>query len=246
MNIVIPLAGLGSRFADAGYLEPKPLIYFRGKTMIEHAIESIGIYGKFIFITRLFLEPYHSRLMAILLKYTDEKNIVVIEKPTRGSAETILQAKDLIRSHTPLLQTNCDQILRWGPQDFLDHIYEQNCHGSVVTTSSTEKKHSYVKLNKQYYAEEFAEKNPISNQALVGVHYWERGYYFVDAAERMILENNTQNGEFYVSASYNYMLRNFKDNGKKCNITSFQIHGTEINFLGTPEDLNQYKRIWKC
>jgi NDP-sugar pyrophosphorylase family protein len=241
MNIVIPLAGLGSRFSNVGYKEPKPLIYFRGKTMIEHAIESIGITGKFIFITRLFKQPYHNHLMSVLRQYTDNKNIIVLDQTTKGSAQTILHAKELICNFEPLIQTNCDQILRWKPQEFLDHLYEQQCHGSVVTIKSNDPKHSYVKLDERFYATEFAEKNPISDNALVGMHYWKQGHYFVNAAERMIEENATQQGEFYVSSSYNYMLKNFKENGKPCRISSFNISEQEINFLGTPEDLQNYK-----
>lgn len=244
MNIVIPLAGLGSRFSNIGYQTPKPLIYFRGKTMIEHAVESLGIIGNFIFVTRLFRQPYHDQVMCILRKYTNEKNIIVIDQPSRGSAETVLAAKNLIRNFDPLIQVNCDQILNWRPQDFLDHIYEQQCHGSVVTIPSEDPKHSYVKLDEEFYATEFAEKKPISSSALVGLHYWKQGHYFVDSAERMIEENATQQGEFYISASYNYMLKNFKDNGKKCKITSYKISPQEINFLGTPEDLQIYKNKW--
>ena len=54
INIIIPMAGLGSRFSKNGIKTPKPLIRVDGKTLIEHSVESLGIDGRYIFITRKY------------------------------------------------------------------------------------------------------------------------------------------------------------------------------------------------
>ncbi len=54
MNILIPMAGLASRFTNEGYKIPKPLIEVNNMTLIEHTIKTLDLEGRYIFITRDF------------------------------------------------------------------------------------------------------------------------------------------------------------------------------------------------
>ena len=68
MNIVIPCAGLGSRFRESGILDPKPLIEVFGKTLIEYSINSFNVEGRFLFITREFEDKELNHKLSTLLK----------------------------------------------------------------------------------------------------------------------------------------------------------------------------------
>ena len=68
INIVIPLAGEGTRFSSTGIKTPKPLIVVNGKTMIEHSVESLGIEGQYIFITKKYSNDVYNKDLSSIIK----------------------------------------------------------------------------------------------------------------------------------------------------------------------------------
>jgi dTDP-glucose pyrophosphorylase len=232
MNIVIPKAGRGERFKKDGYIKPKPLINFRGKSMIEYAVESLGIDGNFIFIVYKYSdESLNIELENILKKYSDK--IISIDYITDGPASSALLAEEFINNKEQLIITNCDQIMSWNSKEFVDFINNSHLDGVVVTYDSETPKNSYVRM-KNGLAEKFAEKQVISNLSLNGIHYWKMGSYFIESCNKMIQKNIRCNNEFYISLSYNEMI----DNGLK--VGSYHIDSNSHHAVGTPEDLEIY------
>ena len=145
MNIVIPMAGLGTRFANEGFELPKPLIETNRKTLIEHSVDSLGIQGRYIFITRTYLDPNHNKLLSKRLKEIQPDCIeIILDKPTKGAAETALAAKSYINNNSPLIITNCDQITDWNADDFSEFISNPNIDGVIVTYPSSNPKNSFA------------------------------------------------------------------------------------------------------
>lgn len=227
------MAGRGERFLKEGYETPKPLIEFDGKTMIEYAIESLGISGNYIFIVyRYRSEELNSKISKILEKYSGK--IIYVDYITEGPASSALLAKNLIDNEEPLIITNCDQIMNWNSDRFIEYAKRSSHDGIVVTYDSNTPKNSYVSLDQNGNAEIFAEKKVISNLSLNGIHLWKKGSYFVKSAERMIENNIRCNNEFYISLTYNEMI----DMGYSIGV--FHIKKEEHNAVGTPEDLEKY------
>ena len=112
------MAGLGSRFSTAGYENPKPLISIYGKPMIEHAVNSLGVTGNYVFIT----QKEHS-LKSHLEDIYPGCKVIEIDYITEGSACTCLLAKEYINNDYPLLITNCDQIMWWDDNSFSTFLY---------------------------------------------------------------------------------------------------------------------------
>ena len=122
INIVIPMAGLGTRFANEGFNLPKPLIETNSKTLIEHSISTLGIEGNYIFITRKYKNKSDNIFLSKRLKEIQPNcTEIILDKPTRGAAETVLLAKEYIDSN-PLIITNCDQITDWDANKFKEFI----------------------------------------------------------------------------------------------------------------------------
>ena len=145
MNIVIPMAGLGTRFSNEGFELPKPLIETNGKTLIEHSISTLGVYGRYIFITRKYDNPEHNILLTKRLKEIQPDCIEIqLDKPTRGATETALAAKSYINNSSQLIITNCDQITDWDVDKFNEFISNPNIDGVVVTYPSTNPKNSFA------------------------------------------------------------------------------------------------------
>ena len=227
MNILIPMAGLGSRFKASGYTVPKPLIPIEGKPMIENAVDTLGIKGNFIFITQK-KHNLKSHLQSIY------ENCNVIDYITKGSACTCLLAKEYINNNLPLIITNCDQIMWWDDKSFATFVENYPYDGFVVTYTSDTIKNSYIRLNRDGFGVELAEKQVISSISLNGIHYWRQGKDFVYSAETMIKNNENYNGEFYVAPTYNNLIKK----GKKIGV--YHIPNEQHNAVGTPEDLIKY------
>jgi UDP-N-acetylglucosamine diphosphorylase / glucose-1-phosphate thymidylyltransferase / UDP-N-acetylgalactosamine diphosphorylase / glucosamine-1-phosphate N-acetyltransferase / galactosamine-1-phosphate N-acetyltransferase len=234
-NIVIPMAGLGSRFADAGFDKPKPLIEVDGKTLLEHSVESLGIPGRYIFITREYENREYNKQITEILDNVAPGHIEIrVSGKQHGTSYSALFAKDYINTDEELILTNCDQRLEWDPEDFLRFSRSHGLDGSILTHESSSHKHSYAVI-KNGFVTHLAEKNPISNNALVGLHYWKSGKDFVSSAEKLVKECISENREAYVSLTYNYLIA---DNKK---IVAYQIPANAYIPLGTPRDLEIYQ-----
>lgn len=236
INILIPLAGLGKRFSDAGYTVPKPFIDLGGKSMIKSVIENIRIpNSRYIFVLNESLLPVLD-FMKHVVSSDVEFRIITTPTATEGPASTCLLAKEEINSETPLIVINCDQIIRdFDFQFFLDFTWIHDCDGVLGCFISESPKNSYVKLNSEGQITETAEKKVISNFATNGLHYWKRGSDFVGSAEEMIRSDDRCNGEFYVAPTFNYLIKS----GKKIMPYFFNMHFP----VGIPEDLEKYQTV---
>ena len=236
LNILIPMAGAGSRFEQAGYTFPKPLIEVRKKPMIQVVVENLNIKANYIYVVqKSHREKYN--LDALLTLITPGCKIVETEGMTEGAACTALLAKEHINSDSPLFFANSDQFVEWDSNEFLYKMNETNADGGIVTFEATHPKWSFAKVNEQGLVTEVAEKNPISNIATIGFYYWKNGSDFVKYAEQMINKNIRVNNEFYVCPVFNEAI----EDGKA--IRTFDVK--EMWGLGTPEDLNYYLENYK-
>jgi HAD superfamily hydrolase (TIGR01509 family) len=231
MNVLIPMAGAGSRFQQAGYTFPKPLIDVRGKPMIQVVTENLNIDATFIYVVQKeHREKYN--LDTLLNLISPGCKVVEVNGITEGAACTTLLAKEHINNDEPLLMANSDQFVEWDSNEFMYKMIEQNLDGGIVSFKATHPKWSFAKIDNQGYVTEVAEKNPISDIATVGIYYWKHGKDYVQFAEQMIEKNIRVNNEFYVCPVFNEAIQA----GKR--IKTFDI--PTMWGLGTPEDLKYY------
>ena len=232
MNVLIPMAGAGSRFEKMGYTFPKPLIEVNGKPMIQVVVENLNIDAKHIFIVQK--EHYEIYNLKYLLNLITDNNceIVQVDGITEGAACTTLLAKQFIDNDEPLVMANSDQFLEWSSNEFMYSMVADDVDGGIVSFEATHPKWSFAKLGEDGFVTEVAEKKPISNIATVGVYYWSKGSDYVKYAEQMIDKNIRTNNEFYVCPVYNEAI------GDDKKIKIFPID--KMWGLGTPEDLERY------
>lgn len=233
MNVLIPMAGAGSRFQQAGYTFPKPLIDVRGKPMIQVVVENLNVEATYIYVVQKEHRATYN-LDTLLNLITPGCKIVEVDGITEGAACTTLLAKEYINNHEPLLIANSDQFVEWDSNEFMYKMVEQNLDGGIVSFKATHPKWSFAKIDNRGYVTEVAEKNPISDIATVGIYYWKRGIDYVRFAEQMIEKNIRVNNEFYVCPVFNEAI---KDGYR---IKTFDI--AKMWGLGTPEDLDIFSR----
>jgi len=231
MNIVIPMAGAGSRFVQAGYTFPKPLIDVNGKPMIQVVVDNLSIDGHYIFLVR---KEHHEKydLKHMLEVIAPGCSIITVDHLTEGAACTTLLAKELINNNDQLLIANSDQYIEWDSSHFMYSVQSDHIDGGVLTFYNTHPKWSYAKVNEDGFIDEIREKVVISNNATVGIYHWKKGSDYVKYAEQMIAKNIRVNNEFYVAPVYNEAIQD----GKKFKMYEVE----EMQGLGTPEDLNLF------
>ena len=231
MKVLIPMAGAGSRFENAGYTFPKPLIEVHGKPMIQLVVENLNIDAQHIFIVQK--QHYEQYNLQYLLNLIAPNNVIIpVSGLTEGAACTTLLAKEFIDNDEPLLTANSDQFVEWDSNEFLYSMQADEVDGGILTFNSVHPKWSFAKTDNDGFVTEVAEKKPISDNATVGVYYWSKGSDYVKYAEQMIEKNNRVNGEFYVCPVYNEAI------GDDKKIKTFHID--KMWGLGTPEDLEVF------
>lgn len=237
LNIVIPMAGAGSRFAKEGYEDPKPLIKVHGTPMIKVVIENLKPRQphRFIFICqRAHVVAYGLRER--LAEWANDSIIVEIDGLTEGAACTVLAAKSLIDNDLPLMIANSDQFIDANIDDYLETMDSGDLDGIIMTMRAHDPKWSFVGLDENGHVTSVVEKRVISNEATVGIYNFSSGHAFVAAAEEMITNHERVNGEFYVAPVYNNLIKA----GWKIGVFNIGSTGDGMYGLGTPEDLTSF------
>ena len=231
LTVLIPMAGAGTRFSQAGYTFPKPLIEVNGKPMIQLVVENLNITANYVFLVqRDHYEKYNLKYLLNLI--APNCRVVIIDGLTQGAACTTLLAKEFIDKDSPLLIANSDQYVEWNSNECLYAFTADNIDGGILTFQSTHPKWSYAAVGETGFVTEVAEKKVISNMATVGIYYWRRGSDYVKYAEQMISKDIRTNNEFYVCPVFNEAIADSKQIRVK---TVERMWG-----IGTPEDLNYF------
>lgn len=236
LNILIPMAGLGSRFAKSGFKKPKPFIEVAGKPMITRVMENLQVAGaRFILVAqRAHLDKEADLVNEIQQNHCVQ--FVPIDGLTEGTVCTVLRAQDYIKNTEPLLIANSDQIVDIKMDDFLKDAQERKLDGSILCfrNEARDPKWSFAKTNVEGFVTEVREKKAISELATVGVYYFKSGNIFVNAAKEMIKSGDRVNGEFYTCPVYNFLIQN------KLSIGVYIVDQSQMHGLGTPEDLQAF------
>ncbi len=246
MKIVIPMAGQGQRFIDAGYSELKPLIEVDGKPMIQRVVEMFSREeDEFIFIC----DSKHlelTNMKEVLSKLVKKSKIVSIDWIKYGPVWGILQAlakENFLKEEEQVIVCYCDFSLWWDYSDFKKKISELNCDGAIVAYrgfhphSLGNTLYGYCKCDANNYLIEIREKesftdNPLQEFAAAGMYYFKKGKYVKNYFAVQWDRGIEKNGEFYVSLAYNLMIAD--------GLKTFVYEVEHFLQWGTPEDLAEY------
>lgn len=236
VNVVIPAAGQGKRFAEAGYQHPKPLIDVAGRPMIDRVLDDFRTIGRPIVI----LQARHARQYCaddLIRRLAPGCEVVEIDGLTEGAACTALAAAPLFDGPNELVLANSDQKVEVDVGAFVERMRALHADGGILTFRDDDPKWSYARCDETGRVVEVAEKRVISEQATVGVYYFRRGADFAEGARRMIEKDLRVNGEFYVCPVFNELIAD----GKR--VFVHEIDRAQMHGLGTPEDLERFLAV---
>lgn len=235
MNIVMPMAGRGSRFAEVGYELPKPLIDVRGRPMYAWAMDSLplALAKRVVFIC--LAEHLRDRALEadIKTRYAALDPVVIaLDKVTEGQACTVLEARRYIDNDEPLVIYNADTFSKSRLEQRLRDL-PRSVDGILQVFQAPGDKWSFARTDASGRVVETAEKRRISEWATTGLYHFTRGHDFVHHADAMIAANERERGEFYVAPVYNRLIKVGAD---------IRIDvADEVWVLGTPEDLGDFE-----
>lgn len=224
LNIVIPMAGKGQRFKDAGYEIPKAMIPIQGQPMINRVVDNLKSRrdNRVLLVSRQEIDPD-----------IPNAQVIKLDHDTNGAVSTMLEVEHLIGRDDPLLIANCDQLLL----NFdADKFMEASADCSVTVFSSDVPHHSYVKLGEDGNVTEVAEKRVISDLAVGGVYYFRKAKYYFDAAHKLIDNDLRVNGEFYNTPVFSQLPPDLK-------VNTYKIKHENQIILGTPFELEQFQTL---
>lgn len=231
------MAGRGSRFLDAGFTDPKPLININGKHMIQLVINNLKPTKphKFIFVC----QNSHIRefnLESVFANACESYEIVGIDGITEGAAITVLKARELFEGDDQLMIANSDQWIDVDINKYLADIDRRQLDGSIMTMKASDPKWSYAKLDNSGIVTEVVEKVVVSDEATVGIYNFTKGSDFCKYADSMVKNNLRSNGEFYVAPVYTLMA----NDGAQVGIFNIGEEANGMYGLGIPSDLNLF------
>lgn len=239
IHVVIPSAGLGTRFNGSEFLELKPFIHFFGKTMLEHLIINTLSSKHNVRISIIIQEKFKNQYIEDInhMEKTYNCKFYYIDKLTEGTTATALHIYDELNNDDFTLLMNCDQIIDISLDDYVDTHIKNNAFGSLLCfTGEDSKKWSFVEEENNIVKRVVAKDN-ISDVAVCGWYAWSRGKDFIKYGIQQIINQDKVNGEYYLCPVYNYVLKSF---GIEHKIYCYKISKDRMHGVGTPDDLKEY------
>jgi dTDP-glucose pyrophosphorylase len=207
MNIIIPLGGLGKRFKDDGYINPKPLINILGKPMIFHVLDNLVLKKEDNLFIIFNKELNKYSFNTILKNKYNNINLIELNKQTDGAAETILIglnniSKNLLNKKFILLDSdtfyNIDIINIFRNE-------EKNLIFSFIDNQENPI-FSYLNINDNNIITDIKEKVKISDYANTGCYCFNNGNNLKKYCEKIVNTNIRENNEYYISCVIKEML----------------------------------------
>lgn len=235
MNVVMPMAGRGSRFAEVGYALPKPLIDVRGRPMYAWAMDSLPLALAKSVVFICLAEHLRDRALEFDIKtrYAAlDPVIIALDHVTEGQACTVLEARRYIDNDDPLVIYNADTFCKTRLEQRLRDL-PPTVDGVLSVFRAPGDKWSFARTDASGRVLETAEKRRISEWATTGLYHFARGHDFVFHADAMIAAGERERGEFYVAPVYNRLIAAGAD--IRVDVAD------EVWVLGTPEDLADFE-----
>ena len=237
VNILLPIAGNGSRFFEVGYKQPKPLIKipYENKTILQKSLESIkSDNATLIFIVRQDHVDIFNIDEYLIQNFGKRTKIIISPDRTDGAVCSCLLAEEYINNENPLII--------FTPDCYFEPCFnylevDDKYDGAVGVFYSDSEAHSYVTTTNNGILKQAAEKQVISHHAVGGLYYYKKGSDFVSCSREMLGDKKKSKGEYYICPVFNYMIKN----NKKIIVQEQTTH----HILGTPRDLETYIKLFK-
>lgn len=228
VNLLVPAAGLGSRFRSKGFAIPKPMIEYRSKSLLDHSVESVRtnfeVQQMVVVLNRQHIES--DNIDAFVARRYPDATQFIVDGLTRGAAETAYLGLASIRNKSlPLIINDCDH--RFGKVSNLDTYDSEDWDARINYFASTDPRFCFVEV-KGNQVSRIVEKQVISSSAVAGCYVFRDVATYITGYAK-VRNRNLQNGEEFVSLVIQEII---SENGRV-----FADEIFEHQDLGVPEAL---------
>ena len=237
---IVPMAGMGKRFIDAGYKIPKPLVKVKGQHMFIRAAESLPESDHWIFICQEnHIIEYH--LDKIIKQHFPGSDIIIVDKTTNGQASSCMLAMSKVRCNDRILIGTCDNSMIYNHNNTEKLI--RNSDVTVWTFRNNQSvlqnpnMYGWVKLNKNGKVNSISCKKaisetPLKDHAIIGTFSFRNPSIFMESVNNMINKNRTVNNEYYIDVAIDESIN-----------LGYEVRTNEVSSYtcwGTPKDVESY------
>lgn len=238
---LIPMAGAGQRFVDAGYSIPKPLIKVDGVPMVVQAAKSLPAADHWIFICRSEHIREH-RIDEELRQFFPGAEIISVGYLTDGQASTCLLASKFLNQEDQLTIGACDNAMVFDPEIFDQKIRQVDAliwtFRNNPAVLKNPKAYGWVEVDDTEKALRVSCKVPLSDKplndhAVIGAFSFRHAKTFIHCVETILAKNRRINNEFYMDVALDECIR-----------LGFEVRPIEVDKFccwGTPEDFDEYR-----
>lgn len=239
VQVVVPMAGSGQRFVDAGYATPKPLLPVHGRSMFEVVLSNLASdkVERFIVVAqRAWMLGSQVERVSASLGIPVE--LIEIDHLTGGPAETVLLTADRLDPGSPVVTANSDQFVNASLDAFYGDLQSRNTGGVLLTMQDDDPKWSYAEVDSHLHVRRIVEKQVISTFATVGIYGFATAETMINGIHEMKRANDVVNGEFYVAPAYNYLIAA----GQEVVVQDLGPIDSVMYGMGIPEDYERFIR----
>lgn len=231
------MAGMGKRFADAGYRSPKPLLPVHGVPMYQVVLANM-IHTQVESVTVIAQKSWglHDSISQLNERIPQRLTLLEIDFTTGGPAETVSLARQGLAPDVPVVTGNSDQFVEGDISHLYGMLADKDTDGVILTMKDDHPKWSYASLNTDGSVAEVREKEVISEYATVGIYGFASADLLFHGIDLMMQARDTCNGEYYIGPSYNYLVRE----GRRILIHDVGPIDRAMHGLGTPEDYEKF------
>ena len=235
MNIIITMAGLGSRFRKAGYNVPKYMIEVNGKNLFQWSMLSLEDFNKQEDVKYIFVVRKEDETNKFILDETKKMgltdvNVIELNELTDGQATSALLAEKYWNENGEMIVYNIDTYVEPNVMRY----EEIKGDGFIPCFNAPGEHWSFVKLDEDGNAVEVREKQRISDNCTIGLYYFKTCKLYKEYYKD---ESHLEKNEKYIAPLYNYMI----EKGMQVNISSLPFD--KVHVLGTPEEVEIFKNL---
>jgi NDP-sugar pyrophosphorylase family protein len=241
MKIIIPMAGMGTRFLEAGYKDPKPLIKVNGKMVIEYILDMFHEENIVFICNEKHLRE--TNMHTILKSLKPKCEIISMPNHKLGPVYTTQQAYDHINDDEETIVSYCDNPYIWDRTDFDNYVKENKLDGCILSHTGfhphtlANTKMAFVKEDagtvQEVKEKECYTGDPMNEHASTGTYYYSKGSYVKKYFDLAMEKNLTYGGEYYVTLVYNLLI----SDGLKIGYYDTPF----ASVMGTPEEVKNFE-----
>ena len=244
MHVIVPMAGFGRRFQEAGYPRlSKPLIPVAGRPMLDWALECLPKDVEIHFVVRRemgFGPEGQGDLVHYLANSMHQKkgartnyDYHLVDGATQGAALTVLAVAVGLPADAPVAVMNADQVIGDDVAEITERALSSQWDGYILTFAGTGPAWSYAVTNGSDRVVWVVEKKAVSPYATCGFYWWRRADLLVRSVCAMVASGQRTNNEFYLAPSFNFLP--LADHDVRV-VPVREFHG-----LGTPEQVQAFE-----